>query len=128
MKHKIATRTLGRKAHHRQQLFRQQCRDLLRHGFLVTTSAKAKELRRIFEPLVAEAGRELTLHRRRQLLRHIGDASAVARLRAVAEAQSVRPGGTLRLTRLPQARSDGAGLVRVDIMPVSGQDGTQTDT
>lgn len=115
MKHKRTGRTLGRTAAGREQLLRNLTASLLQKGSLVTTSAKAKELRVYFERLISDARGEVTLAKRRRLLRKIkkGD---LAQLLEVAKAQSKRPGGYLRLTRLPKTRSDGAEESRVDIL------------
>lgn len=121
MKHKQAHRILGRTVNHRTQLLRQLSRDLLRHGFLVTTEAKAKELRRYFEPLVTEARRNLTLPRRRRLLARLGSREHLEMLREAAQ-QTGRTGGYLRLVKLASRRSDGAGQVRVDMSGREPQD------
>lgn len=116
MKHKHANRILSRPAHHRRSLLQGLTTALLQHGSIETSEAKAKELRRWFEPLVTEAKSELTLARRRQLLRDLQHPDDLARLVAVAQASLKRPGGYLRLTKLPTGRHDGAKMVRVDIV------------
>lgn len=115
MKHKCANRSLGRAPFAREQLFKNLIGSLLTHGSIVTTRARAKELRRFFEPLVSEARGEMTLARRRRLLRRIKK-SDLAELFRVAKAQKTRPGGYLRLTRLPRVRSDGSEMTKVDIL------------
>lgn len=115
MKHKRTGRTLGRQAAVREQLFRNLTASLLTHGSVVTTQAKARELRGYFEPLVSQARGDMTLARRRRLLRKIKKAE-LGELIKVAKAQAKRPGGYLRLTRLPKTRSDGATMTRIDIL------------
>lgn len=89
---------------------------LLQHGFITTTEAKAKELRRHVEPLITRAKQDLTLANRRLLLRKLQHASDLDALLAVAKANAKRPGGYLRLTRLPAKRHDNAPVMRVDII------------
>lgn len=120
MKHKHANRTLSRTANHRRALLRNLSRDLLAHGSIVTTEARAKELRRYIEPLITKAKQEPTLHRRRQLLAEVSTVT-LKRLHEVAQQHDKRPGGYLRLTKLPRTREDNAPTVRVDILDANEQ-------
>ncbi len=116
MKHKHANRILGRNAHHRDALLKNLTSSLLTTGYVVTTEARGKELRRVIEPLITEAKQELTLHRRRRLLQKLLHARDLRVLLDVATDLKTRPGGYLRLTKLPTTRSDAATMVRVDII------------
>jgi large subunit ribosomal protein L17 len=116
MKHRHKNRILGRTTEERKRLLKNLQSSLLEHGSIVTTEARAKELRKFFEPLVTEARGELTLHRRRRLLRKLFRKSDLVRLLEVAESQKNRPGGYVRLTKLPVTRMDAAAQVRVDIV------------
>lgn len=106
---------MGRNASTRLQLWRNLTSSLLTHGSLVTTRAKARELRSFFEPLVSKARGEMTLAKRRLLLKNVRK-DDLAKLVKVAKAQGTRPGGYLRLTRLPAPRSDGSEMVKVDVL------------
>jgi len=116
MKHKHSNRILSRVAAHRGQLLQNLCSSLLEHGTIVTTEAKAKELRRVIEPLITEAKKEMTIGRRRLLLARLLHATDLPRLLAVAQANQNRHGGYLRLTRIPSNRHDGGSLMRVDFV------------
>lgn len=116
MKHKHGNRILGRRAHHRTALLKNLSSELLLHGSIVTSTAKGKELKRWLEPLVTAAKGESTLSRRRYLRQRVQASVDVTRLLAVAKASENRPGGYLRLTKLPIQRSDAAARVRVDII------------
>ena len=116
MKHKRATRTLGRTATKRRTLWRTLASDVLKHGTIVTTEAKAKELRRHLEPLITKAKGDLSLSTRRQLLPTLRAKGDLAQLQNVAKVHKDRPGGYLRLTRLPITRHDQATEMRVDII------------
>lgn len=116
MKHRYNHRVLGRTATERHRLLQGLSSSLLRHGSVTTTAARAKELRRFFEPLVTHARQELTLHRRRRLLQKLLTKHDLPRLLEIALAQKGRPGGYLRITRLPCIRHDAASMVRIDIV------------
>jgi len=89
---------------------------LLKHGAIITTEAKAKELRKHFEPLVTKAKKEMTLARRRQLMSDLLHKDDISALLSVAKANAKRAGGYLRLTRLPSNRHDAAAIMRIDII------------
>ncbi len=116
MRNKHSNRILSRPAHHRKALFRNLTSQLLEHGRIVTTEAKAKELRRIFEPLVTRAKKELTLANRRLLLQQLGQKADLDRLVEVAKLNKKREGGYLRLTRLPITRTDSAPTMQIEII------------
>ncbi len=116
MKHRHHNRILGRSASHREQLMRSLTSSLLAHGSIVTSEAKAKELRQHVEPLVTRAKQPLTLANRRHLWRQLGHQDDIDHLVEVAQRCAKRPGGYLRLTRLPSRRADNARQMRVDII------------
>lgn len=116
MKHKHSNRILSRNFAQRKQLLQNLSSSLLKHRTIITTEPKAKELRKFIEPLITEAKQELTLHRRRHLLQQVLHPEDVTALVEVAATHAKRPGGYLRLTKLPQTRTDGAKEVRVDIL------------
>lgn len=119
MKHRKKSRIIGRERSQRLSLWRGLTHDLLVHRSLVTTGARAKELRRYFEPLVTKAKQSLTLEARRQLGRAVRETSDVRLLEALAKNQGSRPGGYLRLTHLPARPADNARMVRVKIIEES---------
>lgn len=116
MKHRHSNRILGRVSADRNALLRNLSRSLLAHGAIVTTHAKASELRKYFEPLVTKAREEMTLARRRNLLKKLHHGTDVNKLIEVAKEQAKRPGGYLRLTKIPSHRHDAAPLTRVEIV------------
>lgn len=119
MRHKHGNRILGRTADKRRHLFQSLTSSLLLHGSITTTEAKAKELRRFFEPMVTKAKRGEMLPIRRALLADLLHKTDLPRLYAVAKVNQTRPGGYLRLTKLPTKRMDDARMVRIDIMNVA---------
>ena len=87
MRHRIAGRTLGRNAASRLALMRSLSRALIEHGRIITTVAKAKELRPFVEKLVTLAkkahlgdDRIQALHYRRLALKWLPDKGSVAKL------------------------------------------------
>jgi large subunit ribosomal protein L17 len=119
MRHKKNNRILGRNSNQRLHLLQNLTSSLLEHGSLVTTEAKAKELRKHFEPLVTKAREELTLANRRRLMNSLMHKTDLQSLVDVAQKQGKRPGGYLRITKLPITREDAARMARVDIVSES---------
>ena len=72
MRHKIAGRKLGRSSGHRKAMYRNLVTDLLGYGKIVTTEAKAKEIRSLAEKIIT-LGKEGGLHSRRQVLSFVFD-------------------------------------------------------
>ena len=116
MRKKVSNRILGRSADERLHLMRLLTSSLLEHGAINTSEAKAKELRRHFEPLVTRAKAELTLTNRRMLIAKLADKAELPQLLAVAKKNKKRPGGYLRITKLPVIRSDAAHMAHVEIL------------
>lgn len=116
MRNKKNNRILGRTANQRLHLMRNLTSSLLAHGSIVTTEAKAKELRRHFEPLITKAKGELSLTKRRTIISALSDKAELSLLLDLAKANEKRPGGYLRITKLPITRTDAASMARVDIV------------
>jgi len=116
MKHRHSNRILSRTANHRKALLSNLSSELLEHGTIVTTKAKASELRKFFEPLVTYAKGDASLHRRRQLMSKVRRDGDVERLFTLAKKMEKRPGGYTRLTPLPPQRLDQAQMVRVELV------------
>jgi len=115
MKHRQNNRILSRTREKRLALMRQLGSQLLMQELLVTTEPRAKELKKFLEPLISNARKETTLHRRRQLTAQIGQL-AVEKLLSVGERMKTRPGGYIRLTKLTISRGDGSQTVRVELI------------
>ena len=90
--------------------------DLIMHGKLTTTEARAKALRPYAEKLITKA-RKGDLHSRRVVLKTITDKAAVARLfEEVAPRYADRPGGYTRITKLGPRRGDGAEEAVIELV------------
>jgi len=116
MRHQKARRKLGRTSSHREALLRNLVTSLLMHERIITTEAKAKELRRIAEKMISLAKRE-DLHARRQAARVIMDESVVKKLFDSLGARfSERQGGYTRITKLSYRAGDGAPLAAIELL------------
>lgn len=96
-------------------MLRNMSSSLLEHGAIETTKAKAKALQRYFEPLITEAKKEQTLHRRRSLLRKVAKDGDVGKLFEVAVKMD-RQGGYTRVVKTTNNRADNAETARIEIV------------
>src|SRR6476659_11504217 len=92
MRHNLAGRQLSRKAPHRHALLRSLSVSLLRHETIRTTVPKAKELRRVVEPLIT-LGKEDSEHNRRIAFSRLRDSEIVPNLFDPMGPRSKRPPG-----------------------------------
>ena len=123
MRHRVSGRKLGRTSAHRKAMFRNQLTALFTHERIITTVAKAKELRPLAERMVTLA-RNDSLHGRRQVLSMISDKEVVQRLfKDIAPRFADRPGGYTRIMRLGRRKGDGAELAIIEFVDYElGQD------
>ena len=79
MRHGIGYRKLNKTSEHRKAMFKNMATSLLMHEIIRTTLPKAKELRRIAEPLIT-LGKKTTVHNQRQAFSRLRDKDAVSKL------------------------------------------------
>jgi large subunit ribosomal protein L17 len=116
MRHRVRGRKLGRTTAHRKALFRNQLTALFTHARIVTTLAKAKELRPLAERMVTLAGTG-SLPARRKVMTMVSDKDVVRRLfDEIAPRFTDRPGGYTRVMRLGRRRGDGAELAIIEFV------------
>ena len=116
MRHRRSGRALSRSRSHRAALVRNQVTELLRHEAIVTTEAKAKEIRPVAERMIT-LGRKGTLHARRLAAAVLTDKKVVKRLfDDVGPRFSERPGGYTRITKLGPRRGDGARMAHIELV------------
>ena len=116
MRHRKAGRRLGRDSAQRKSLYRNQTSDLLRHESIVTTEAKAKEVRGFAEGMIT-LGKQGTLHHRRQALAFVLDDKVVKKLfQELAPRYQERNGGYTRMTKLGPRRGDGALMAKLELV------------
>lgn len=116
MRHNIRNRKLSRTSAHRTALFRNQLAALVEHERIVTTVAKAKELRPIAERVVTR-GRQDTVHARRWVRRWLPDRALVGKVfDELAPRFADRPGGYLRVVKLGPRQGDAAEMAVLEFV------------
>jgi large subunit ribosomal protein L17 len=116
MRHRAKGRQLSRTASHKKALLNNMASSLFQHGGIVTTQAKAKELRPFAERLITLARRG-DLHARRQVERKIKDREVLSRLFAeIGPRFASRPGGYTRILKLGFRPGDGAEVARIELL------------
>jgi large subunit ribosomal protein L17 len=111
MRHSNSGKKLGRTPSHRKALFRNLAKALITYGKIHTTEVKAKELRRIVEPLITLALRN-DLHARRQAYDVLGSHALVKKLfDEVGPVFAGVPGGFTRVIRLALPRKGDAAVM-----------------
>ncbi|AHF03104.1 50S ribosomal protein L17 [Marichromatium gracile] len=116
MRHRKAGRHLNRTSSHREAMFRNMAASLFEHELIKTTVPKAKELRRVAEPLITLA-KEDSVHARRQAFARLRDKDAVGKLFAeLGPRYQGRPGGYLRILKCGYRSSDAAPMAYVELV------------
>lgn len=116
MRHKVGGAKLGRSSGHRKALYRNLVTDLLGYGKIVTTEAKAKEVRGLAEKMIT-LGKDGGLHSRRQALSFIMDKKVAEKVfTELASVYAERPGGYTRIIKLGPRLGDGAAMVRLELV------------
>jgi large subunit ribosomal protein L17 len=114
--HRIDGRKLGRPTDHRLALFRNLVTDLLRHEKIITTEAKAKEVRGIAEKVIT-LGKRGDLTSRRRALSFVYDKKVVEKVFAeLGPRYQARPGGYTRIVKLGPRRGDGARMAQLELV------------
>lgn len=116
MRHRRKGRQLSRTASHRRAMLRNMATSLFQHERVVTTQARAKELRPYAEKLITWARRG-DLHARRQVERVIRDRKVAGRLFGdIGPRFAGRPGGYTRIVKLGHRSGDGAEMARIELL------------
>jgi len=110
MRHGIAGRKLSRTSSHRKALFANLAMNLIEHGQIKTTLAKAKDLRRVVEPLITKA-RTDSVAARREVAKTVQRDDILAKLfNEVAPAFAKRNGGYTRVLKTGFRKGDSAPM------------------
>ncbi|HEY4476459.1 MAG TPA: 50S ribosomal protein L17 [Candidatus Paceibacterota bacterium] len=116
MRHHNHNRKFGRERNQRRAFLRSLAVNLITHGQIRTTTARAKELRPLVEKLVTRA-RVGNLFARRLLLARLGRLEAVQKLVTdIAPRYARRAGGYTRITKLPTRLSDGSSRALIEFV------------
>jgi large subunit ribosomal protein L17 len=116
MRHRAKGRQLSRTSSHRRALLNNMATSLCEHGRVITTEAKAKELRPFAEKLITLARRG-DLHARRLVERKIKSRETLSLLFSeIGPRFAARPGGYTRILKLGHRDGDGADIARIELL------------
>lgn len=116
MRHRKSGRSLGRKSAHRKAMYKNMAASLIQHETIRTTLPKAKELRRVIEPLIT-LGKEDGASRRRLAFDRLRDKKAVGKLfNELGPRYKDRPGGYLRILKIGYRPGDSAPMALVQLL------------
>ena len=116
MRHRKSGRQLNRNSAHRSAMFRNMATSLFQHELIKTTLPKAKELRRVAEPLITMA-KDDSVAKRRLAFARLRDQAAVAKLFSeLGPRYKERPGGYLRILKCGYRPGDKAPMAFVELV------------
>ena len=116
MRHRHGLRKLNRTSSHRLAMFRNMANSLLRHELINTTLPKAKELRRVVEPIIT-LGKKPSLANRRLAFDRLRDREVVVKVfDELGPRYANRNGGYLRILKRGFRHGDNAPMAMVELM------------
>jgi large subunit ribosomal protein L17 len=116
MRHRHGLRKLNRTSSHRQAMLRNMTNSLLRHETIKTTLPKAKELRRVVEPMIT-LGKKPSLANRRLAFNRLRDRDIVTKLfDELGPRFANRNGGYLRILKFGFRQGDNAPMALVELL------------
>ena len=116
MRHHSGLRKLNRSSSHRLAMFRNMTNSLLRHEVIKTTLPKAKELRRVVEPMIT-LGKKPSLANRRLAFDRLRDRDMVGKLfTELGPRYQTRNGGYLRILKFGFRKGDNAPMALVELL------------
>ena len=129
MRHKQSGRKLNRNSSHRKAMFRNMAVSLMQHEIISTTVPKAKELRRVAEPLITMA-KDDSVALRRTAFSRLRDRATVTKLFSeLGPRYKERPGGYLRILKCGFRPGDKAPMAIVELVdrPVVDADAVEAE-
>ncbi len=127
MRHRKSGRRLGRNSSHRKAMFRNMASSMVKHETIRTTVPKAKELRRVVEPLITLA-KEDSVANRRLAFDRLRDKEAVGKLFSeLGPRFKDRPGGYLRILKMGPRPGDAAPMAILELVKQSMIELIQTE-
>lgn len=122
MRHMKSGRQLNRNSPHRKRMLSNMCSSLIEHEMIRTTVPKAKELRRVIEPLITRAANDSVANRRRAFA-FLRSKSAVGKLFSeLGPRFQDRPGGYTRILKAGYRNGDSAMVCFVELVDRPGHD------
>lgn len=116
MRHRQSGRQLNRNSSHRQAMFRNMASSLVKHGVIKTTVAKAKELRRVLEPLITLAKTDSVANRRLAFARTQDKEVVGILFNELGARYQERPGGYTRILKCGFRTGDKAPMAYVELV------------
>ncbi|MGX5175032.1 50S ribosomal protein L17 [Aliikangiella sp. IMCC44653] len=116
MRHRQSGRQLNRNSSHRQAMFRNMSVSLIEHELIKTTVAKAKELRRVVEPLITLAKEDSVANRRLAFSRTRSKAAVGKLFDELGPRFQERPGGYVRIIKAGFRAGDKAPVAYVELV------------
>ncbi|GGI83400.1 50S ribosomal protein L17 [Legionella impletisoli] len=116
MRHRNIGRNLSRTSSHRKAMFSNMCNSLIEHELIKTTLPKAKELRRVIEPLIT-ISKEDSVTSRRRAFDQLRSKSTVGKLfTQLGPRYKERPGGYIRILKCGYRTGDNAPMAIVELV------------
>jgi large subunit ribosomal protein L17 len=116
MRHRKSGRKFSRTSAHRKAMFRNMTSSLVEHELIKTTLPKAKELRRVAEPLITLSKNDSVSNRRLAFSRLRDDAAVAKLFNELGPRFSERPGGYLRILKCGFRAGDNAPMAYVEVI------------
>ena len=128
MRHRKSGRRLGRTTSHKEAMFRNMVTSVFEHERIVTTTPKAKEVRKVVDKMITLAKRG-DLHAKRQALSFIRSRDVVAKLFDEISGQFAdRNGGYTRIIQTGQRRGDAAPMAILELVNYTEDMGEESDS
>jgi len=116
MRHRKSGRKFSRTSAHRKAMFRNMTASLVEHELIKTTLPKAKELRRVAEPLITLSKNDSVANRRLAFSRLRDDAAVAKLFDELGPRYNERPGGYLRILKCGFRAGDNAPMAYVELV------------
>lgn len=121
MRHRKAHRKFNRTSSHREAMFKNMATSLINEEVIKTTLLKAKEIRKVVEPLITMA-KEDTVAKRRLAFARLRDKAAVSKLfNELGPRFKQRPGGYTRVLKCGYREGDSTPMAYISLVELSGE-------
>ncbi len=128
MRHRVSGRQLSRNSSHRSAMFRNMTSSLVEHEIIKTTLIKAKELRRVAEPLITLAKRDSIANRRLAFNRTRCKATVGKLFNELGPRYASRPGGYIRILKCGERAGDNAIMAYVELVDRPASDASDKES
>jgi large subunit ribosomal protein L17 len=127
MRHRKSGRHLNRTSAHRKAMFKNMAVSLIEHEVIKTTLPKAKELRRVAEPLITLAKNDSVANRRLAFSRTRSDSAVGKLFNELGPRYANRPGGYIRILKCGFRSGDAAPMAYVELVdrPVAAEESSE---